>query len=98
MGNFYPGLYPEDSGIVLTQDGKTVMFANKLSETYYEWDVDVCAGVHQMCLTDANKSGSHKLDVTYFYSEKSVDDTSFPLTTVKNESTEKCVTFTVISW
>jgi surface protein len=94
-----PGGFPEDAGYELTQDGKTVMFVNKLSGTnVYDWNVDVCAGVHQMCLTDANKSGSHKLDVTYFYSEKSVDDTSFPLTTVKNESTEKCVTFTVISW
>jgi surface protein len=91
-----PGSFPEDAGYELTQDGKTVMFANEPSGTnVYYWNVDVCAGVHQMCLTDTNMSGSHKLDVTYFFNEKSVDNTNFPLTTVKNESTEKCVTFTV---
>jgi len=90
------GIYPGTVGYELTQDGKIVMFASKLPETKkYEWDVDVCAGVHQMCLTDANKNGDHELDVTYFFNKKSVDDTSFPIFTVQYESTEKCVNFTV---
>merc|ERR1712129_645902 len=81
-----PGGFPEDAGYELTQDGKIVMFASKLPETKkYEWDVDVCAGVHQMCLTDANKNGDHELDVTYFFNKKSVDDTSFPIFTVQYE-------------
>jgi surface protein len=91
-----PGGFPEDAGYELTQDGLPVMFASKLSDiSLYDWNVDVCAGVHQMCLTDTNKSGGHNLDVTYFYNEKRVDDTKFPLTTAAMEITEKCVTFTV---
>jgi len=89
------GSFPEDAGFVLTEDGKTVMFANNLSGNVYEWNVDVCAGDHQMCLQDISMSGGHSIEVTYKYTENNVDDTKFPLSIAEDESSNKCVDFTV---